>query len=281
MKPLAVAALLALAACSDTSPSGAGGSSGAEPDDDDAGFLGSSGGGESTGDPALPPPSADACSVFEQDCEGTQKCMPYSGDGDSTWNSVRCAPLAPEPKQLGEACVAPSGPVAGEDDCDVGLMCWNVAPDGTDGECVSLCEGSVNAGVCPPDTLCSVYNGGALPICLSTCDPLGSGCSDGELCIPQGSGGQFVCAVDAAPVGGKYGDPCLAFNKCDGGLFCAPAAAVPGCTEAAGCCSRYCDLDEDDPDAVCDGVSEGQVCVPFNETSPAPGTESVGACSAA
>lgn len=282
MKPLAVAALVVLTACSDVAPAGGGGSSGTGPDDD--GLLDDSGSAETStnASPTTPPPTNTECDVFAQDCSGAQKCMPYSGDGDGTWNDLRCSPLVASPKQLGESCVAPQGPVGGEDDCDVGLMCWNVAPGETDGVCVSLCGGSLGAGICPQGTVCSVYNGGMLPICLETCDPLGTDCAEGELCIPQGdSGGQFVCAVDAAPVGGGYGDPCLAFNKCDGGLFCAPAAAVPGCTESAGCCSRYCDLDDDDPDATCDGVSEGQVCVPFNESGPAPGTESVGACSAA
>ncbi len=243
--------------------------------DDDGLLDGSS--GEPDAEPTVMPAG---CDVFEQDCEGAQKCMPYSGDGDTTWNALWCSPLVNEPKQLGEACVAPEGPVGGVDDCDVGLMCWGIPNAQTQGVCTSLCEGSVSAGVCPADTVCAVYNGGALPICLPTCDPLGNGCPEGQLCIPQGgSGGRFVCAVDAAPTGGDYGDPCLAFNKCDPGLFCAPAGAVPGCTDAAGCCSRYCGLDEDDPDLACDDAA--QVCVPFFEGSPAPGFESVGGCSSA
>ncbi|MCR9163817.1 MAG: hypothetical protein ACE37F_01005 [Nannocystaceae bacterium] len=282
MRRATLAALLVLApGCADEAPGSGGGSSGGEAPEDD-GILEGSGGADESGDEGpLPPASDTPCDVFEQDCPPTQKCMPFSGDGDSTWNDLRCSSLASAPKQLGEPCVAPSGPVAGEDDCDVGLMCWNVEPDGTQGECIALCAGSIGAGQCPVDTICSIYNGGMLPICLPTCDPLGGGCGPGELCIPQGNGGQFVCAVDASNGSGSYGDPCLAFNKCNGGLFCAPAPAVPGCTEAAGCCSSYCDLSDDDPDAACDGVSEGQMCVPFTESGAAPGTESVGGCSAA
>lgn len=277
---LTLAALvLVLGACSDPTSAEEGGSSGGGTEE--GGLLEGSAGDES-GDDSLPPPDDAECDVFTQDCAPTQKCTPFSGDGDTTWNDVRCSTVASAPKQLGEPCVAPAGPVGGEDDCDIGLMCWNVAPAGTDGVCIALCEGSITAPTCPTGTVCSVYNGGALPICLPTCDPLGGGCGEGELCIPQGSGGgQFVCAVDASSTEGDYGDPCLAFNKCNPGLFCAPASAVPGCIDAAGCCSRYCDLDDDDPDATCDGVSQGQVCVPFDEAAPAPGTESVGGCSSA
>ncbi len=278
MKQGTIAALLGLAtACGGDSSGGDGGSSGTDP----------SGPGDSTlltgfvEDDDQPGDSDAACSVFQQDCAPTQKCIPYSGDGDTTWNDVRCSPIDAAPKQLGETCSAPSGPVGGEDDCDRGLMCWNVAPGQTQGVCAALCEGSANAGICPSDTVCSVYNDGVLPICLPTCDPLGTGCGPGQVCIPQGNaGGRFVCAVDAAPNDGAYGDACLAFNKCDPGLFCAPAAAVPGCTEAAGCCSRYCDLADDDPDATCDGTELGQSCVPFTGALPAPGTESIGGCAA-
>lgn len=224
-------------------------------------------------------PSDDACNVYKQDCPDTQKCTPYSGDGDTTWNAVRCTAKAGEPKGLGESCTAPDGPVAGTDDCDAGLICWNVPPGETEGVCTALCAGSSAAGFCPDDSVCSVYNDGALPICLPTCDPLGLGCEAGEVCIPQGGGaGRFVCAVDAAPNGGSYGDACLAFNKCDPGLFCAPASAVPGCTEALGCCSQYCDLSAPEPDSACDGAAQGQSCVPFSENGAAPGFESIGAC---
>ncbi|MBV1861055.1 MAG: hypothetical protein KUG77_21740 [Nannocystaceae bacterium] len=255
------------------------GSSGAQETD---GLLGDASGfpGDEDGDSTEPDPSGAGCDVFEQDCPGAQKCVPYSADGDQTWNGLRCSALPSEPRQLGESCVAPEGPVAGVDDCDVGLMCWGIPQGETAGVCTSLCEGSAAAGLCPTETVCAVYNSGALPVCLPTCDPLGSGCADGKLCIPQGgAGGRFVCAVDASPTTGGYGDPCLAFNKCDPGMFCAPADAVPGCALSSGCCSRICDLGEDDPDRTCDG--ESQVCVPFFDTAPAPGFESVGGCSAA
>ncbi len=282
MKPAALAAaMFLLAACTQETPLDEtdSGSSGAQETDS---LLGDASGfpADDDGPPSDPDPSGAECDVFEQDCPGEQKCVPYSADGDQTWNGLRCSPLPIEPKQLGEPCVAPEGPVAGVDDCDLGLICWGVPPGETQGVCTSLCEGTAAAGQCPQETVCAVYNDGALPICLPTCNPLGNGCDDGQLCIPQGgAGGRFVCAVDASPTTGGYGDPCLAFNKCDPGLFCASAGAVPGCTESAGCCSRICDLGDADPDQTCD--DDAQVCVPFFETSPAPGYESVGGCSAA
>ena len=219
-----------------------------------------------------------SCDPFEQDCGDGEKCMPYSVDGDQTWNGLRCVPVAPEPKQLGESCNAPQGPVGGEDDCDVGLMCWNVPPEGTEGTCTAMCTGSKSSPTCAASsTVCAVYNEGVLPLCLPTCDPLGQDCPAAQICIPQGGGSAFVCAIDASPDTGQYGDPCLAFNKCDPGLFCAASSAVPGCTETVGCCTDYCDLSVADPDAQCTGAVDGQACVPFSET-PAPGYENLGAC---
>lgn len=239
--------------------------------------------GDDTGPmPDLPcGPSCDSfCDPWGQDCGAGEKCTPYSADGDTTWNGLRCAPVSAEPAGLGEACQAPEGAVAGIDDCGVGLMCWNVDVSG-EGVCVGLCTGSpTNAGCLDSLAVCSIYNDGALPICLVECDPLAQNCPGEQLCIPQGGGGSsFVCAVDAAGSEGQYGDPCLAFNKCDPGLFCAPAETVPGCAEAAGCCSEFCDLSDPDPDSACSGQAQGQACLPwFGNSPPPPGLESLGAC---
>jgi hypothetical protein len=226
-------------------------------------------------------PSCDAfCDPWAQDCGPGEKCMPWSNDGDTTWNAVRCVGVADDPVGLSETCTAPDGGLTGQDDCDVGLMCWNVDAAGQ-GTCIGLCEGTIQSpGCADPAAVCSVYNDGALPVCLYECDPLAQTCPGDQLCIPQGGGGStFVCAVDAAPVEGGYGDPCLAFNKCDPGLFCAPAETVPGCGATAGCCSEFCDLSDADPDAACSGHAQGQTCLPwFQGEGAPPGLETLGAC---
>lgn len=205
--------------------------------------------------------------------------MPYSADGDTTWNGLRCSPVVDQPGQLGDPCTAPEGPTGGLDDCDVGLVCWGVTLEQTSGTCVEQCGGTPNAPTCSrPETVCSIYNDGVLTLCLPTCDPLDPACPEDQLCIPRPGGQSFVCAVDASPTTGAYGDPCLAFNKCDPGLFCASAETVPGCVEASGCCSELCDLSAPDPDAACSGQEQGQQCIPWYEQDPPPGAEDLGAC---
>ena len=228
---------------------------------------------------AAPPDDVSGCDPFEQDCPEGQKCMPYSADGDQTWNGLRCSSVAAQPKGLGEPCTASEGPVGGVDDCAVGLMCWGIEPGQTEGRCVELCTGSVSQATCTSnETFCSVYNDGSLPICLPSCDPLGNDCPPSDTCIPQGGGSKFVCAVDASEEGGAYGDPCLAFNKCNPGLYCAPSSVVPGCSASQGCCTQFCDLSDADPDVACEGATGGQECVPWYTESPPPGLEFLGGC---
>ena len=262
-----------------------------EDDDADEGSVATGGGDDTTldwaddggaPDPDVPcGPSCDAsCDPWAQDCGPGEKCMPWSSDGDTTWNALHCVAVAVEPAELGEACTVVDGPLSGKDDCGVGLMCWNVDAAG-EGTCIGLCEGTIQSpGCADPAAVCSVYNDGTLPVCLDECDPLTQTCAGDQLCIPQGGGGStFVCAVDAAPVDGSYGDACLAFNKCDPGLFCAPASTVPGCGATAGCCSEFCDLAEPDPDAACSGRSDGQSCLPwFSPGTSPPGLDMLGAC---
>lgn len=219
-----------------------------------------------------------ACNPFAQDCPAGQKCMPYSQDGDQTWNALRCSPVAPDPKSLGDDCSVVENAVSGEDDCGVGLMCWNVAQGQTQGVCAELCSGSQGSPRCGADTVCAIYNDAKLPICLATCNPLAQTCSVGMTCIPQGGGSRFVCAFDASNGGGQFADPCLAFNKCAPGLYCAPAAVVPGCSTTDSCCTEFCDLSEANPSATCSGAALGQLCVPWAGEEQLPGLESLGTC---
>src|SRR5690606_24734 len=69
------------------------------------------------------------CDPWVQDCEAGQKCMPYSGDGDSSWESLKCTPVMENPGQTGDPCTVEGSGVSGIDSCDVGHMCWNTDQD--------------------------------------------------------------------------------------------------------------------------------------------------------
>lgn len=218
------------------------------------------------------------CDLFAQDCPEGEKCMPWANDGGAAWNSLRCSPLDDAPGQAGDACTVEGSGVSGVDDCDAGLMCWNVDENGQ-GSCVPMCTGSADAPLCddPADT-CVIANDGVLNLCLPACDPLLQDCDEGSACY--GAGTSFACAPDASgPDLGLYGDACEYTNACDPGLFCAAAGAVPGCEGSLGCCSEFCDLDAPNPDGACGGSALGQICEPwFAEGAAPPGYDNLGAC---
>lgn len=219
------------------------------------------------------------CDPWAQDCPDNEKCNPWANDGGTSWNALKCVPVAPDPGQPGDACTVEGSGVSGVDDCDVAAMCWDVDPETNQGICVAFCQGSPGNPACDdPSTQCVIANDGALNLCLPSCDPLGQDCVDGQACYPVAE--SFACAPDASgPDQGTYGDPCEFLNSCDPGLFCAAADAVPGCAESQGCCSEFCDLSTASPGAACSGQAGGQDCVPwYDEGTGQPGTEDYGAC---
>ena len=212
------------------------------------------------------------CDLYTQDCPDGEKCSAWSNDG-STWNDKKCVPVVPDPKQVGEACTA-EYPTSGLDDCDEGLMCWDVDENHI-GYCIEFCKGSEEAPSCAdPTALCVIANDGALPLCLPACDPLLQDCPGKGTCLPLGDG--FFCAVDdSGPDAGADGDPCMTPNACDPGLYCASPDFVPGCM-AAGCCASFCDLNQPN---TCPLKDQGAECLPFYDMGMAPpGKENLGSC---
>jgi hypothetical protein len=218
------------------------------------------------------------CDVWMQDCPEGEKCMPWDAAGGSSWNATRCSPLDPDPRDVGDDCEVEGSGVSGIDDCDVGAMCWNVDPDTNHGTCVAFCRGWPGAPVCEdPSTSCAISNEGVLILCLPDCDPLTQDCADSEGCYPIA--GRFLCMPDAGGDTGAYAEPCEYINVCDPGLYCAEHDAVPECRSGTGCCSAFCDLDAEDPDASCPDVAAGQVCLPFFPLGASPpGSTRMGAC---
>ena len=164
--------------------------------------------------------------------------------------------------------------MSGVDDCDQGLMCWDVDPKTSIGICVPMCIGSENAPHCAdPDRACS--RGNLLAICLRVCHPVTQGCLDGQGCYPVND--DFICVRDAGASGtGAHGDACEYLNVCDPGLACLGAEFVGGsCNPAsAGCCAAYCSVGGD---GNC--PAEGEVCTPwFDLLDAPPHYEDVGVC---
>mgnify|MGYP006870797751 CR=1 FL=1 len=222
--------------------------------------------------------SVDPCNPFEQDCPEGQKCTWYANDGGGSWNDTTCVPVVEDPTQLGEPCLAPEGSTAGPDDCDFGLMCWDVNAEGV-GVCVALCDGSPEDAHCAdPDVLCAVYSLGFGLCIIDPCDPIAQDCDPGNVCIGNPNGEGFFCVLDASGEEGQAHDPCNFANACDPGLICNDPTAAEECDpNVEGCCEPFCDLGDPDADMNCPGV--GQVCnLYFEEGTAPPEYENVGYC---
>lgn len=66
--------------------------------------------------------------TFQPDscCDPKLKCVAYADGGGSSWNALRCVPIARNPDQPGEPCTVVESNVSGIDSCDQGAMCWDV-----------------------------------------------------------------------------------------------------------------------------------------------------------
>jgi hypothetical protein len=217
------------------------------------------------------------CDMWSQDCPPGEKCMPWASDGGGAWNSTRCSPVAPDPKQRGEPCTVVESGVSGIDDCDFGSMCWDVDPETNVGECVEICQGSEANPFCgEPCEFCNIASEGVLILCLPPCDPLEQDCAEGQACYPIVD--TFACAPDVSGRTGAAGDVCEFINVCDPGLLCANPELVPDCGGAS-CCTPFCNVDTPDD---CDAQLPGTVCTPWFEVGEYPeacvGSGVVGFC---
>lgn len=222
------------------------------------------------------PPSAGgtlACDPFTQDCPDGEKCMPWADDGGASWNATRCTPIDPNPQQLGDACMVEGSGVSGIDNCDIGLMCFDVDAETNEGTCTEMCSGTAANPVCEsPDATCIVSNNDSLVLCVPICNPLANECGPGEGCYFASD--TSVCAPDASGDMGAAGDPCEFVNVCDDGLFCGNPSLVDGC-DSIGCCTSFCAVGDD---SMC---APGQSCLEFfpDGSAPAACLEGLGACS--
>ena len=229
----------------------------------------------------LPPPDGGfglyECDVLAQDCPPGEKCLAWANDGGPAWNATRCSPIAADPAGFGEGCQVEGSATSGIDDCDLGLMCWNVDENGI-GECVHQCLGTYDNLLCPgPDEVCPASAEGVLLLCLPQCDPIVGSCDEGELCVPWSD--TWFCAPEGGRESGAFGDPCEFVNACDVMHACIDAAALPGCEGSVACCSQLCNVLDDASDAACAALAPGTSCEAWYGEGQAPdGYEHVGVC---
>lgn len=237
---------------------------------------------DDTGDTPIPddaPKPWGHCNLWTQDCPDGWKCGPRDPSGGADyWNENRCVPLADDPAQPGEPCDVEGWPFSGEDDCDLGSFCWDLDP-AKEGRCIEHCIGTPEEHGCADEALVCVWTfSAAVTLCLPPCDPLLQDCLDGEAC--HGVHQVFACFPELEALGG-YGDACTHPIMCDAGMFCAHPDFVPNCDfgPATGCCSPFCNLMDDEPDAVCVAHSPELACAPWFALGRAPAAyEHVGRC---
>ncbi len=232
---------------------------------------------ETMGDPGsnfLGDPDAGAgfeCSTWSQDCPAGHKCSHWASDGGSSWNATKCAPIVPDPDEIGEVCRVVGNGLSGLDTCVLGAMCWDVDPETNEGTCVELCSGDESNPVCSdPDTRCA---GRGPFLCISTCCPLEQDCGEGQGCYAITH--DFSCGPDASGDIGGYGDPCEFINACDPGMVCLGASSIPDCNGSVGCCTPFCAVGS----TSCSLLDPELECAPwFDEGEAGPGLEHIGAC---
>jgi hypothetical protein len=215
------------------------------------------------------------CDPWMQDCPEGEKCMPYSGDGDNSWESLKCVPVMENAGAVGDKCTVEGGGTSGVDSCQKAAMCWSVDPDTGEGTCIQQCKGVPDAPMCPEGTFCVNANGGVLTVCLPGCDPLLQDCEGTDLCLPNPEdSNSFICVIDASGEEGQEWDACEYGNACDKGMICANAALATECDpQSSGCCLPFCDLTM----PACKGAN--QECLTWYEPGMAPpGLEDVGLC---
>lgn len=205
------------------------------------------------------------CSVERQDCCPGEACRAWDNSGGDTWNASRCVMVDAGAGQAGETCTVEQSAVSGIDSCDVGLMCWEVDDKTLEGSCVQYCgdEGPACTGA---GEVCAVFNDDSLPLCLPSCNPLGSDCGEGRGCYPNADA--FVCLRE-----GERTHVDFVFQPdCPAGTFHAPDD-VTSCPDDGPCCTAFCNVN--DPDA-CGGAQ----CLPYFDAPP-PEHAALGYCSVA
>jgi hypothetical protein len=219
-----------------------------------------------------------------QECNGLKQLDPECRPGqkctiDNDLGATHCVDIVSDPKGLYEPCTMQGDALSGLDDCDLGMLCWDIGERGQ-GICHGLCDGdSDQACICvDPWARPAFCQECAVGICFPNCDPLLQDCVGDDICIPFSNGtADFTCVLDASGDEGQANDPCEFANACDQGLVCLPTAeASSACAQdSQSCCQPFCETTQMSP---C--PNPDQACVPWfppmSETPP--GLENLGIC---
>ena len=217
-------------------------------------------------------PRGVECDPFAQDCPDGHKCVPWNPDGGSGWTGTKCVKLIGD-EAPGAPCSSPEGPLAGIDNCALGVICWDVDLN-NEGICVLQCTGSSNKPSCPSGQACIITSENYLALCARSCHPLANDCLQEDVCVPGQSA--FFCELKSVEPGGKVNEPCSDVAACENGLAClSSSAASEACAlEEVGCCQPYCQLPAGDcpnPDQECMPWYDPMIGVPV-------GYEDLGVC---
>ena len=152
-------------------------------------------------------------------------------------------------------------------------MCYDVDPMLLTGTCFAVCDGSMQVPLCGPGSTCFSDAGGAVNLCVPTCDPLAPETCTG-VCVFDPMRLQAICLVDASgPT--KIDDPCKFINGCPAGSACVLSAGSTVCSpQSELCCQALCDVTAPE---VCTAQA-GHECLPFFMGEPPPEHANVGLC---
>ncbi len=199
----------------------------------------------------------DCDPIAQTGCNPDEKCTVVLQAGDVNYTCV-ADDISLEP--LGDC---ESALETGTDGCPAGYACLDDEND--QGLCVPLCldSGDCDNAVCLPE----LEHG--IPYCAAECSPFEGGCAAPLQCRRLND--QFACSFARPDDVGGQGEPCTTQEDagCGEGFVCLPGGLVPSCS-SDNCCSTVCDV----LNGECESPS---TCVPLFD-SPAPGSESIGAC---
>lgn len=183
------------------------------------------------------------CSTAVQDCPDDQRCTVWANDGGEAYNASICVPRSAAPSSVGQVCTVEAS-LSGFDSCELGAVCLNVDDMLLVGTCVAFCTGPANDFACEdPNHACGVFNDHALTVCLETCDPLGSGCANGQSCHSADTDSAFVCLPSGTVMFDGAG---YELSACDVGSRPVDAELVTSCVPGEVCCAEYCSPIEQD-----------------------------------
>jgi hypothetical protein len=224
-------------------------------------------------------------------CAAGEKCTPYRcTDGACCTDSTRCVAITGD-KKGGDSCERDGD--LGIDDCAPGYFCSPMGgSSGGSGKgwCQSLCNvelgqdacadrNRVDAGALEDGQMhCFAWNGGSLPLCGMTCNPLRPDCDSDEACFLVGDA--FLCS-DIDKDHHEIGEPCFEEETCAEGLSCISHDLLAACMATCngpglcGCCAQTCELNRS-------GSGTTSTCESPKSCKPLPfepvGAEQVGFC---